>query len=146
MEAKWWTLLAVCLGVFMLLIDVTVVNTALPDIQRELHSSFSDLQWVVNAYALTLAAFLLTAGAISDLVGRRRVFTTGLVLFTAASLACGLAQSPTMLNLSRGVQGIGGAIMLSSSLALIAMCARAIGNCTPWLAPIGRPKTLRSPA
>ena len=124
MEAKWWTLLAVCLGVFMLLIDVTVVNTALPDIQRELHSSFSDLQWVVNAYALTLAAFLLTAGAISDLVGRRRVFTTGLVVFTAASLACGLAQSPTMLNLSRGVQGIGGAIMLSSSLALIANAFR----------------------
>ncbi len=124
MEQKWWTLLAVCLGVFMLLIDVTVVNTALPDIQRELHSSFSDLQWVVNAYALTLAAFLLTAGAISDLVGRRKVFTTGLVVFTAASLACGLAQSPTMLNLSRGVQGIGGAIMLSSSLALIANAFR----------------------
>src|ERR1700722_7152124 len=108
----------------MLLLDITVVNTALPDIQRELHSSFSDLQWVVNAYALTLAAFLLTAGAISDLVGRRKVFTTGLVLFTAASLACGLAQSPTMLNLSRGVQGVGGAIMLSSSLALIANAFR----------------------
>src|ERR1700722_13112605 len=108
----------------MLLLDITVVNTALPDIQRELHSSFSDLQWVVNAYALTLAAFLLTAGAISDLVGRRKVFTTGLVAFTAASLACGLAQSPTMLNLSRGVQGVGGAIMLSSSLALIANAFR----------------------
>src|SRR5579862_7214690 len=134
MEAKWWTLLAVCMGVFMLLIDVTVVNTALPDIQRSLHASFSDLQWVVNAYALTLAAFLLTAGAISDLLGRRRVFSSGLALFTAASLACGLAQSPVMLNVSRGVQGVGGAIMLATSLALIANAFRGRDRGTAFAA------------
>ena len=120
MDKKWWTLIAVCIGVFMLLIDVTVVNTALPAIQRSLHSSFTDLQWVVNAYALTLAAFLLTAGSLGDLTGRRRVFSVGLILFTAASLLCGLASSPLMLNLARAVQGVGGAVMFATSLALIA--------------------------
>src|SRR6476469_3691002 len=104
----------------MLLLDITVVNVALPDIQRSLHSSFSDLQWVVNAYSLTLAAFLLTAGSLSDRFGRRLVFTTGLVVFTASSAACGLAGSPLMLNLERAVQGTGGAMMFATSLALIA--------------------------
>ena len=74
MDRKWWTLIAVSVAIFMLLLDITVVNVALPDIQRSLHSSFSDLQWVVNAYALTLAAFLLTSGSVADLIGRRRVF------------------------------------------------------------------------
>ena len=120
MERKWWTLIAVSVAIFMLLLDITVVNVALPDIQRSLHSSFQDLQWVVDAYALTLAAFLLTAGSLADLLGRRLVFTTGLVVFTAASAACGLSGSPLMLNLARGVQGIGGAIMFATSLALIA--------------------------
>src|SRR5260370_164846 len=105
---------------FMLLLDITVVNVALPDIQRSLGSSFSDLQWVVNAYALTLAAFLLTAGAAADLVGRRRVFVAGLIVFTASSAACGLAGSPLELNLFRAVQGTGGAMMFAPSLALIA--------------------------
>src|SRR5271166_1445809 len=104
----------------MLLLDITVVNVALPDIQRALHSSFQDLQWVVNAYALTLAAFLLTAGALADLLGRRRVFVTGLIVFTASSAVCGLSSSPLMLNLARAVQGIGGAMMFATSLALIA--------------------------
>ncbi len=104
----------------MLLLDITVVNVALPDIQRSLHSSFQDLQWVVDAYSLTLAAFLLTAGALADLLGRRLVFVIGLVIFTAASAACGLSSTPLMLNLARGVQGIGGAIMFATSLALIA--------------------------
>src|SRR5258707_15146423 len=104
---------------FMLLLDITVVNVALPDIQRSLGSSFSDLQWVVNAYALTLAAFLLTAGAAADLVGRRRVFVAGLIVFTASSAACGLAGSPLELNLFRAVQGTGGAMMFATSLALI---------------------------
>ena len=75
MDRKWWTLIAVCTGTFMLLLDITVVNVALPDIQRSLHSSFADLQWVVDAYALTLAAFLLTAGVIGDMFGRRRLST-----------------------------------------------------------------------
>ncbi|HEV7584393.1 MAG TPA: MFS transporter, partial [Solirubrobacteraceae bacterium] len=120
MERKWWTLIAVSVAIFMLLLDITVVNVALPDIQRSLHSNFRDLQWVVNAYSLTLAAFLLTAGAFADLVGRRRVFVTGLVVFTAASAICGLASTPLALNLARAVQGIGGAMMFATSLALIA--------------------------
>jgi EmrB/QacA subfamily drug resistance transporter len=119
MERKWWTLIAVSVAIFMLLLDITVVNVALPDIQRSLHSSFSDLQWVVNAYSLTLAAFLLTAGSLADLLGRRRVFVTGLIIFTASSAACGLSDSPLFLNLARAVQGTGGAMMFATSLALI---------------------------
>jgi EmrB/QacA subfamily drug resistance transporter len=119
-ERKWWTLIAVSVAIFMLLLDITVVNVALPDIQRSLHSSFSDLQWVVNAYSLTLAAFLLTAGAVADLIGRRRVFVTGLIVFTASSALCGLSTSPLMLNLARAVQGTGGAMMFATSLALLA--------------------------
>jgi len=119
-ERKWWTLIAVSVAIFMLLLDITVVNVALPDIQRSLHSSFADLQWVVNAYSLTLAAFLLTAGALADRFGRRLVFVTGLVVFTASSAACGLAGSPLALNLARAVQGAGGAMMFATSLALIA--------------------------
>jgi MFS family permease len=123
-EKKWWTLLAVCAGTFMLLLDVTIVNVALPDIQRSLHASFADLQWVVDAYALTLAVLLLTAGSLADRYGRRRLFTVGLTVFTAGSLLCGLAQSPVMLILSRGAQGVGGAIMFSTSLALLAQSFR----------------------
>jgi EmrB/QacA subfamily drug resistance transporter len=120
LERKWWTLIAVSVAIFMLLLDITVVNVALPAIQRSLHSSFADLQWVVNAYSLTLAAFLLTAGALADLLGRRRVFVTGLIVFTASSAACGLASSPLALNLARAAQGTGGAMMFATSLALIA--------------------------
>jgi EmrB/QacA subfamily drug resistance transporter len=117
---KWWTLAAVCLGTFMLLLDVTIVNVALPDIQSALHSSFSGLQWVVDAYALSLAALLLTAGSLADLFGRRRLYLVGLVIFTLGSLLCGVAASTLMLQLSRGVQGVGGAIMFAVSLALLA--------------------------
>ena len=119
MDRKWWTLIAVCIGTFMLLLDVTIVNVALPSMQRALHASFSDLQWVVDAYALTLAALLLTTGSLADLFGRRRVFIVGLVIFTLSSLASGLATSPLWLNLARGTQGIGGAAMYSTSLALL---------------------------
>src|SRR6202167_50157 len=120
MERKWWTLIAVSVAIFMLLLDITVVNVALPDIQRSLHCSFSDLQWVVNAYALTLAAFLLTSGSVADLIGRRRVFVVGLVVFTASSAVCGLSTTPLMLNLARAVQGTGGAMMFATALALLA--------------------------
>ena len=120
LDRKWWTLIAVCTATFMLLLDITVVNVALPDIQRSLHSSFSDLQWVVDAYSLTLAAFLLTAGVLGDIYGRREVFAIGLVIFSLASLVCGLSTTPLMLNLARAVQGVGGAIMFATSLALIA--------------------------
>ncbi len=117
---KWWTLVAVCLGTFMLLLDITIVNVALPDIQRALQSSFSDLQWVVDAYALTLAAFLLTAGSLADMYGRRVLYLIGLAIFTSASVLCGFAVSTLMLQLSRGLQGVGGAIMFAVSLALLA--------------------------
>jgi EmrB/QacA subfamily drug resistance transporter len=120
MARKWWTLLAVCTGVFMLLLDVTIVNVALPDIQHAFGASLADLQWVIDAYALTLAALLLTAGSIADLVGRRVVFAIGIVVFTVGSALCGLASDATFLSLSRALQGIGGAIMFATSLALLA--------------------------
>ena len=120
MERKWWSLLAVCLATFMLLLDITVVNVALPDIQKDLNASLSSLQWVVDAYSLTLAAFLLTAGSLADRVGRRRVFTFGFAIFTVASFLCGISGNATLLNLARGLQGVGGAAMFATSLALIA--------------------------
>ena len=120
MERKWWTLIAVCVATFMLLLDITVVNVALPDIQKDLHASLSSLQWVVDAYSLTLAAFLLTAGSLADRVGRRRVFTFGFAIFTLASFLCGISGNATLLNLARGLQGVGGAAMFATSLALIA--------------------------
>jgi EmrB/QacA subfamily drug resistance transporter len=120
MERKWWTLIAVSVATFMLLLDITVVNVALPSIRDDLGASFSDLQWVVDAYALTLAALVLTAGSLADRLGRRRVFGAGLVIFSGASLLCALAPDPTFLNLARAVQGIGGAVMFAVSLALIA--------------------------
>jgi EmrB/QacA subfamily drug resistance transporter len=119
MDKKWWTLIAVCVGTFMLLIDVTIVNVALPAIQASLHSDFSDLQWVIDAYSLVLAALLLTTGSLADLFGRRRVFLIGLIIFTGSSLGSGLAQSALELNLFRGAQGVGGAAMFSTSLALL---------------------------
>src|SRR6478609_6200093 len=100
MERKWWTLVAVAVGTFMLLLDVTIVNVALPDIQQALNASLADLQWVIDAYALTLAALLLTAGSIADLAGRRRVFAIGIIIFTVGSLLCGVASSATFLSLS----------------------------------------------
>jgi EmrB/QacA subfamily drug resistance transporter len=138
--AKWWTLVAVCVGTLMLLLDVTIVNVALPSIQRDLHASFSDLQWVVDAYALTLAAALLTAGSIGDLIGRRRVFTIGVALFSVASLLCGLAEEPLVLNLARGLQGVGGAMMFACALALLASAYQGRDRGTAigvWGATIG---------
>ena len=119
-ERKWWTLIAVSVATFMLLLDITVVNVALPSIRRELGASFTDLQWVVDAYTLTLAALVLTAGSLADRLGRRRLFGAGLAIFSAASLLCALAPDPTFLNLARAVQGVGGAVMFAVSLALIA--------------------------
>ncbi len=119
MERKWRVLTVVCVAVFMLLLDITVVNVALPNIQKELDTSFTELQWVVDAYALTLAAMMLNAGSLGDLVGRKRVFLVAIALFTAASALCGAAQSPTWLIVARGAQGIGGAGMFAVSLAII---------------------------
>ncbi|MEU9127645.1 MFS transporter [Kitasatospora sp. NPDC048540] len=120
MERKWWTLIAVSVATFMLLLDITVVNVALPSIRRDLGASFTDLQWVFDAYALTLAALVLTAGSLADRLGRRRTFAAGLVIFSVASLLCALAPNPTFLNLSRALQGVGGAVMFAVSLALVA--------------------------
>src|SRR4029453_4208448 len=124
MARKWWTLAAVSTGVFMLLLDLTIVNVALPDIQQAFHASLSDLQWTIDAYALTLAAFLLTAGSLADLFGRRLLFATGLAVFTIGSLPRGVADRPLSLILARAGQGVGGAIMFSTSLALIAQAFR----------------------
>ena len=120
MQRKWWTLIVVCTATFMLLLDITIVNVALPSMAKDLKATFSEIQWVVDAYALTLASLLLTTGALADLIGRRRVFTAGLVLFTLTSLLCGLAPSATFLIIARGGQGIGGAIMFATSLSLLA--------------------------
>ncbi|MGZ4289174.1 MAG: MFS transporter, partial [Gaiellaceae bacterium] len=120
MERKWWTLVVVCTGIFMLLLDVTVVNVALPDIQKELHASFSQLQWVIDAYALSLAALTLTAGSLADLLGRKRIFVLGVIVFTGGSLLCGVAPTANFLIVARGLQGVGGATMFAVSLALLA--------------------------
>lgn len=114
-----WTLVSVCGATFMLLVDVTIVQVALPTIQRTLHSSFSDMQWVISGYALSLSALILTSGSIADWIGRKRVFILGLTVFTVGSFTCGLAGSSNILIISRVVQGIGGAAMFATSLALI---------------------------
>jgi len=123
-DHKWWTLTVVAIATFMLLLDITIVNVALPAIQRSLKASFSDLQWVVDAYALTLSIFLLVAGSVADRVGRRMIFVSGLVIFSVASLVCGLALTPFMLSMSRAAQGVGGAMMFATTLALIAQSFR----------------------
>ena len=117
---KWWTLGVVLVATFMLLLDVTVVNVALPSIRRDLDATFADVQWVIDAYSLTLAALVLAAGSLADRLGRRRLFSAGLAVFSGASLFCALSPDPTFLNLARGVQGIGGAAMFAVSLALVA--------------------------
>src|SRR3954447_18520432 len=120
MTIKNWTLAVVCAATAMLMLDIAVVNTALSRIAEDLDTGLSGLQWVVDAYTLALASTVLTAGALADRLGRRRVFTVGLALFTGASLACGLAQDITMLNSARALQGLGAAIMFAVSLALLA--------------------------
>jgi EmrB/QacA subfamily drug resistance transporter len=116
---RWWTLGAVSLGLFMIMLDNTVVNVALPSIERDLGMSLSQLEWVVTGYALTFAAFMLTGGKLADLLGRRLVFVAGLAVFTAASLACGLAGGADMLIGARVVQGIGAAMMNPATLSII---------------------------
>jgi EmrB/QacA subfamily drug resistance transporter len=117
---RWWTLAAVCVATFMLLLDITVVNVALPAISSSLHTSFSDLQWVIDGYALGLASLLLTAGTLADRFGHRRIFVYGLIAFTVSSVLCGIATTPFFLIVARGLQGIGGAAMFATSLSLIA--------------------------
>ena len=120
MNIQRWTLVVVCAATAMLMLDIAVVNTALSRIAEDLDTGLGGLQWVVDAYTLALASTVLTAGALADRLGRRRLFTIGLAIFTLASLACGLAQDIAMLNSARAVQGIGAAIMFAVSLALLA--------------------------
>jgi EmrB/QacA subfamily drug resistance transporter len=116
---KWWTLGAVSFGLFMIMLDNTIVNVALPSIQRELHIGISELEWVVNGYALTFAVLMLTGGKLADLFGRRFIFIVGLVIFTGASLACGLAPNANFLIGARVVQGVGSALMNPATLSII---------------------------
>jgi len=116
---KWITLAAVSFGLFMIMLDNTVVNVALPSIERDLHVSISSLEWVVTAYALTFAALLITGGKLGDLFGRRRIFIVGIAIFTLSSLACGLAPTSGFLIGARAVQGVGAALMNPASLSII---------------------------
>src|SRR5579864_7782276 len=116
---KWWTLAAVAFGLFMIMLDNTIVNVALPSIEHSLHVSISSLEWVVTAYALTFAALLITGGKLGDLFGRRRIFVVGIAIFTLSSLACGLAPSAGFLIGARAVQGVGAALMNPATLSII---------------------------
>src|SRR5919205_535764 len=139
-QRRRWTLVAVCVTTFMLLLDITIVNVALPRIQSSLSAGLTGLQWVVDAYALALAALILTAGALSDRFGRRLLFGFGVVVFTAASAVCGAAWSIAALDVARGVQGIGGAALFATALALIGHEYRGrdfFGAIAVWGATIG---------
>src|SRR5207245_7333512 len=114
-----WTLAAVCLTTFMLLVDITIVNVALPSVQRSLNASLTGLQWVVDAYAITLAALILTAGSLADRYGRRLLFALGVSIFTLASFLCGVAPNLPSLAAARALQGVGGAALFATALALI---------------------------
>jgi EmrB/QacA subfamily drug resistance transporter len=116
---KWWTLVAVAVGLFMIMLDNTVVNVALPSIRTDLGIGISELEWVVNAYALTFGVLLLSGGKLADLLGRRRIYVVGLFIFTASSLACALATGPEVLIAARTVQGIGAALMNPATLSII---------------------------
>lgn len=116
---RWWALMVLCLGVLMIVLDTTIVNVALPSIREDLHFTETSLVWVVNAYMLTFGGFLLLGGRLGDLLGHRRMFLAGLVLFTLASLACGLARGQGLLIAARATQGLGGAVVSAVSLSLI---------------------------
>src|SRR5918912_4341125 len=114
---RWRALALVCVAFFMVILDVAIVNVALPSIQRDLELSRDTLQWIVTAYSLAFGGFLLLGGRAADLLGRRRVFMFGIALFTLASLVCGLASSDSVLVAARAVQGLGGAIISPAALS-----------------------------
>jgi MFS family permease len=116
---KWWTLGAMCLSMFMIMLDSTVVNVALPSIQKDLHTSVDQLEWVVNGYTLSFAALLVTGGRLGDIFGRRLIFMIGVAVFALSSATAGLAQGPTMLVVSRIAEGVGGALMMPATLSII---------------------------
>src|SRR5438105_9833045 len=143
-----WILAATILGSSMVFIDGTVVGVALPAIQSSLHATIADAQWVIESYALLLGALLLTGGSLGDLYGRRKIFALGVVVFCAASAWCGVAPNIRQLEIARGLQGIGGALLVPGSLALISVNfppevrGRAIGtrsgcrSCTAAIGPL----------
>ena len=116
---KWWTLGAMCFALFMIMLDNTVVNVALPSIQRDLGASISGLEWTINGYTLSFAVLLATGGRLGDIFGRRRMFLFGVVIFALSSATAGLAQSSTDLVLSRVVQGVGAALMMPATLSIV---------------------------
>src|SRR3954454_14669460 len=116
---RWLALLVLCLGDLMIVLDTTIVNVALPSIRADLGFTETSLAWIVNAYLLTFGGFLLLGGRLGDLLGHRRMFVAGIALFTAASLACGLAQTQGMLIAARAVQGVGGAVVSAVALSLM---------------------------
>ena len=136
---KWLPLVAICAGTFMLLVDVTIVTVALPDMAKSLHTSFSELQWVIDIYALVLAALVLTAGAVADQIRRRAVYLLGLVLFAASSAASGTAVNVPMLIAARGVQGLAAAMMFATTMALLSNSSPA--GTEAWLSAPGARST-----
>ena len=120
MPTQRWTLVVVCVATAMLMLDIAVVNTALTRIAEDLNTGLSGLQWVVDAYTLALASVVLTAGSLADRLGRRKLFTIGLSIFTVASVLCALATDIVFLNSARAIQGVGAAIMFAVSLSLLA--------------------------
>src|ERR1700716_2067583 len=133
-NSRWWTLGAMCFALFMIMLDNTVVNVALPSIQRDLHASLSALEWTVNAYTLTFAVLMVTGGRLGDIFGRRRMFLFGVVVFGLSSVAIGFAPDDTALVAFRAVQGIGAAFMMPATLSIITQAfppeqrGRAIGT------------------
>ena len=130
---RWWTLAGTCMGLFVLMLDSTVINIALPDIARDLDATTAGLQWVMNAYLLVVAAFVVSAGRVGDIVGRRRVFVTGMATFAAGSVLAGLSDTEVVLVAARVLQGLGGSALLGLSLAIVSTAfppgerARALG-------------------
>src|SRR5207248_8035996 len=116
---KWWTLAAMCFALFMIMLDNTVVNVALPSIQRDLHASISSLEWTVNAYTLTFAVLLVTGGRMGDIFGRRTMFLFGVVVFALSSAFIGFAPTQEILVIGRAVQGIGAAFIMPATLSII---------------------------
>ena len=119
MNRRWWTLGAMCFALFMIMLDNTVVNVALPSIQRDLEASLSSLEWTVNAYTLTFAVLLVTGGRLGDIYGRRRMFLFGVVVFASSSAAIGFSPGDAWLVAGRALQGVGAAFMMPGTLSII---------------------------
>src|SRR3954447_22277728 len=146
LSTKRWTLAVVCAATAMLMLDIAVVNTALSRIAEDLSTGLGGLQWVVDAYTLALASVVLTAGSLADRFGRRRLFTIGLALFTAASAACAAAGSIEFLVAARAVQGLGAAVMFAVSLAILAHASRRPRSGPARSRPTARRSAPRSPS